>query len=67
MGYDIRPIEEIETFDKTLCYGYPNVDLYARISNNGLFFVVGGGTINNYTESEILVELDKPNWTETIE
>lgn len=67
MGYDIRPISEIETFDKSLCYGFPNVDLKARISNDGLFFIVGGETINTYTEREILEICEGANWTEIIE
>lgn len=64
MGYDTRPIEEIETFDKSLCYGYPNVDLYARISNDGLLFIVGGETINTYTLSGISAICGGANWTE---
>lgn len=67
MGYDIRPIEEIETFDTTLCSGYPNVDLRARISNDGQFFIVEGETFNRYTIEEILIICEGANWTEIIE
>jgi|GEM_PF-3283889 len=63
MGYDIRPISEINTIDKSLCVGYPEVE-FNNISKDGNFFVVEGETFNTFTHSQILLELKKPYWTE---
>lgn len=63
MGYDIRPISEINTFDYSLCSGYSTKDT-VRKSIDLQFFVVEGDTFNTYTHAEILVEMAKPNWTD---
>lgn len=63
MGYDIRPIADLETFDYSLCSGYSTKDT-VRKSIDGQFFVVEGDTFNTFTHAEILVEMAKPNWTE---
>jgi hypothetical protein len=63
MGYDIRPISEINTFDYSLCSGYSTKDT-VRKSIDLQFFVVEGDTFNTYTHAQILVEMAKPNWTD---
>ena len=66
MGYDIRPISEIETFDFSLCSGYSTKDT-VRKSIDGQFFIVEGASFNTYTRNEMLVICEGNNWTETIE
>lgn len=63
MGYDIRPISEINTFDYTLCNGLQNADT-VRKSIDGQFFIVEGDTITTYTQSEMLVICEGTNWTD---
>ena len=63
MGYAIKPIEELETFDYSLCSGYSTKDT-VRKSLDGQFFLVEGETFTDFTHDEILVEMAKPNWTE---
>jgi hypothetical protein len=65
MGYDIRPISEINTFDYSLCSGYVTSET-VRKSLDENFFIVEGETINKYTHSEILVIVEGSNWTESI-
>jgi hypothetical protein len=65
MGYDIRPIAEINTFDYLLCSGYSTSET-VRKSLDGNFFIVEGETINIYTRSEILEIVEGANWTELI-
>lgn len=62
MGYDIRPIAEINTFDYSLCSGFSNANT-VRKSVDGQFFIVEGDSFTDFTHAEILVEMDKPNWT----
>ena len=62
MGYDIRPISEINTFDYTLCSGLQNADTVRR-SIDGQFFIVEGDTITTYTQAEMLVICEGANWT----
>lgn len=62
MAYAIKPISELETFDYSLCSGYSTKDT-VRKSLDGQFFLVEGGTFNDFTHAEILVEMSKPNWT----
>lgn len=62
MGYDIRPIEEISTFDYSLCSGLQNADT-VRKSIDGTKFIVEGDTINAYTLSEMLVICESEEWT----
>jgi hypothetical protein len=66
MGYDIRPIAEIETFDYSLCIGFSTKDTVRR-SIDEQFFIVEGATFNTYTREEMLVICEGANWTETIE
>ena len=62
MGYDIRPISEINTFDYSLCSGLQNADTVRR-SLDGQFFIVEGETITTYTQAEMLVICEGANWT----
>ena len=62
MGYDIRPIAELETFDYSLCSGYSTKDT-VRKSLDGQFFLVEGESFTDFTHAKILVEMAKPNWT----
>lgn len=62
MAYAIRPISELETFDYSLCSGYSTKDT-VRKSLDGNYFLVEGETFTDFTHTEILVEMDKPNWT----
>ncbi len=68
MGYDIRPIEEIDTFDYYQCVGYPqtNKDTVTRSLDNTLF-IVEGENINAYTQSEMEAIKNSGNWNLTIE
>lgn len=63
MGYDIRTIADLETFDYSLCSGYSTKDT-VRKSIDEQFFVVEGESFNTFTHAEILVEMAKANWTE---
>jgi hypothetical protein len=66
MGYDIKPISERNIFDYSLCIGFSTKDTVRR-SLDGQLFIVEGDSFNTYTHAQILVEMEKPNWTETIE
>ena len=63
MGYDIKPISEIDTFDYSLCIGFSNIDT-VRKSLDGQFFIVEGASFNTYTRDEMLVICEGTNWTE---
>ena len=63
MGYDIRPISEIETFDYSLCSGFSTKDT-VRKSLDNQFFIVEGDSFNTYTKAEMLVICEGANWTE---
>ena len=62
MGYDIRPIAEINTFDYSLCSGFSSAET-VRKSLDGQFFIVEGETINTYTHAEILAIVNGVEWT----
>lgn len=62
MGYDIRPIEELNTFDYSVCTGVQNADTVRR-SLDGQFFIVEGESINTYTQEEMLTICNGVNWT----
>lgn len=62
MGYDIRPISELNTFDYSITTQVQNANT-VRKSLDEQFFLVEGDTITTYTLAEILVILDGPNWT----
>lgn len=66
MGYDIRPISEIETFDFSICNGYSDATT-VRKSVDGQFFIVEGASFNTYTHEEMLVICQGANWTEILE
>ena len=66
MGYDIRPIAELETFDFSICIGYSDATT-VRKSLDGQFFIVEGDSFNTYTREEMLVICEGANWTEIIE
>lgn len=61
MGYDIKNISEIDTFDFSLCSGYSTANT-VRKSIDGNFFIVEGDSFNTYTKEEILVICDGANW-----
>jgi len=63
MGYDIRPISELETFDYSLCSGFSTKDT-VRKSIDNQFFIVEGETFTTYTHAEILTICEGANWTE---
>ena len=63
MGYDIRPISELESFDYSLCSGYSTKET-VRKSLDNQFFIVEGDSFNTYTQAEMLVICDGANWTE---
>lgn len=53
MGYDIRPISELETYDYSQCTGVQTKDTVRKSLDNTLF-IVEGESINTYTHAEIL-------------
>jgi len=63
MGYDIRPISEIDTFDYSQCTGLQNADTVRR-SIDGQFFIVEGDNFTTYTREEMLVICEGANWTQ---
>ena len=63
MGYDIRPIAELNTFDYSLCSGFSTKDT-VRKSLDNQFFIVEGESFTTYTHAEILVVCEGANWTE---
>ena len=63
MAYAIKPISQLETFDYSLCSGYSTKDT-VRKSLDEQFFLVEGDSFNDFTHDEILVEMEKPNWTD---
>jgi hypothetical protein len=79
MGYDIRPIAELNTFDYTLCSGFSDATTVrksidgqffivegdtVRKSIDGQFFIVEGDTITTYTQEEMLTICEGVNWTD---
>jgi hypothetical protein len=66
MGYDIKPISELETFDFSLCSGFSDANT-VRKSIDGQFFIVEGYSFNTYTQQEMLDICDGATWTETID
>jgi hypothetical protein len=65
MGYDIKPIAEIETFDFSQCTGLQNASTVRR-SLDGQYFIVEGDTFTTYTREEMLVICEGENWIEEI-
>lgn len=62
MGYDIRPISEIETFDFSLCSGFQNADTVRR-SIDGSKFIVEGDTFTTWSREQMLVICEGAEWT----
>ena len=63
MGYDIRPISELNTFDYSLCSGFSTSET-VRKSLDEQFFIVEGESFNTYTLEEMLVICEGANWTQ---
>jgi hypothetical protein len=63
MGYDIRPIAELDTYDYSVCSGLQN-ETTVRKSLDGQYFIVEGDTITAYTREEMLTICEGANWTE---
>jgi len=63
MAYAIKPISQLETFDYSLCSGYSTKDT-VRKSLDEQFFLVEGDSFNDFTHAQILVEMQKTNWTD---
>ena len=63
MGYDIRAIAEIDTFDFSQCKGLQNANTVRR-SLDGQYFIVEGDTFTTYTREEMLVICEGANWTQ---
>lgn len=63
MGYDIRPIAELNTFDYSLCSGLQNENT-VRKSLDGQYFIVEGDSITTYTREEMLTICEGANWIE---
>lgn len=61
MGYDIKPISELDTFDYSLCNGYATKDT-VRKSNDGNYFIVEGDSFNTYTKEQMLEIVQGENW-----
>ena len=51
MGYAIKDISELETFDYSLCSGYSTKDT-VRKSLDGTKFIVEGDSITDYTKEK---------------
>ena len=65
MGYDIRPIAEINTFDYSQCTGLQNANT-VRKSVDEQFFIVEGDSFTTYTKDEMLVICEGSDWTNEI-
>ena len=65
MGYDIRPISEINTYDYSKCSGLQNENTVRR-SIVGQYFIVEGDSITTYTREEMLTICEGANWTEEV-
>lgn len=61
MGYDIRTISELETFDYSLCSGYSNAET-VRKSLDGNYFIVEGESFNTYTREQMIEICEGENW-----
>lgn len=61
MGYDIKLISELETFDYSLCNGYATKDT-VRKSKDGNYFIVEGDSFNTYTKEQMLEIVQGENW-----
>ena len=62
MGYDIRPISELNTFDYSVCNGLQNENT-VRKSLDEQYFIVEGDSITTYTREEMLTICKGANWT----
>lgn len=66
MGYAIKNIEELETFDFSLCTGFSNAET-VRKSIDGAKFIVEGDSFTDYTKEDMLVICEGSEWTSTEE
>jgi hypothetical protein len=66
MGYAIKDIAEITTFDFSLCAGYSTADT-VRKSIDGTKFIVEGDSFTDYTKEEMITICEGPEWTSTEE
>jgi len=66
MGYTIKDISELETFDYSLCKGFSTKDT-VRKSIDGTKFIVEGDSFTDYTKEEMITICGGPEWTSTEE
>ena len=66
MGYTIKDISELETFDYSLCKGFSTKDT-VRKSIDGTKFIVEGDSFTDYTKEEMITICGGPEWTPTEE
>ena len=67
MGYDIRPIEELNTFDYIQCVSNETQICNAntvRKSLDNTLFIVEGENINVYTHEQMLEIVSTSVWSE---
>lgn len=66
MGYSIKEISELETFDYSLSNGFSTKDT-VRKSLDGTKFIVEGDSFTDYTKEEMITNCEGPEWTSTEE
>ena len=66
MGYTIKDISELETFDYSLCKGFSTKDT-VRKSIDGTKFIVEGDSFTDYTKEEMITICGGPEWSSTEE
>ena len=66
MGYTIKDISELETFDYSLCKGFSTKDT-VRKSIDGTKFIVEGDSFTDYTKEEMITICGGPEWNSTEE
>ncbi len=66
MGYSLKDISELETFDFSLCKGFSTKDT-VRKSIDGTKFIVEGDSFTDYTKEEMITICGGPEWSSTEE
>lgn len=66
MGYSIKNISELDTFDYSLCTGFSTKDT-VRKSVDGTKFIVEGDSFTDYTKEEMITICGGPEWSSTEE
>ncbi len=66
MGYDIRPMSEIDTFNYSLCDQFCDKNTVRKSVDNTLF-IVQGNSFTAYTQEEMLIICDGANWNPVTE